>query len=87
EDVFGTTYEYVTQTDLVEFHIDTKDAAPIYQRPYSKFSFSKLDLLKKELQEMLNNVTVRDVWVIPSIKEVVEAFKSANWLTSVDVLK
>lgn len=36
EDVFGTDYSHLTQTNLVEFHVDTGDSKPIYQRPYSK---------------------------------------------------
>ncbi|CEP12513.1 hypothetical protein [Parasitella parasitica] len=35
----------------------------------------------------LNEVTVRDPWPIPSLKDTVEEIGSSNWLSNVDILK
>jgi len=102
-DVFGTGYKHLKKTDLVEFHVDTGNARPVYQKPFSKFSYSELDTLKAELNEMvdhgvlvphtydqfmkLNDVTVRDPWPIPSLKDTIEEIGSSNWLSNVDMLK
>lgn len=112
-DVFGTSYKHLKQTDLLEFHVDRGNAKPVYQKPFSKFSYSELDTLKEELKKMvdngvliphiydkfegnewsfqcryvkkkdggkqlvtqfmkLNDVTVRDPWPIPSLKNTIE---------------
>ncbi|CEP14621.1 hypothetical protein [Parasitella parasitica] len=127
-DVFGTGYKHLKKTDLVEFHVDTGNAKPVYQKPFSKFSYSELDTLKTELNEMvdhgvlvphsydksagngwsfpcryvtkkdggkrlvtqfmkLNEVTVRDPWPIPSLKDTIEEIGSSSWLSNVDMLK
>ena len=128
-DVFGVCYKHMKQTNLLEFSVDTRDAKPIYQKPFSRFSHDELILLKTELQEMvengiliphsyaenfgnggwsfpcryvakkdgskrlvtqfmkLNDVTVRDAWPIPSLKDTIESIGGANWISQYDMLK
>ncbi|OBZ81454.1 Transposon Ty3-I Gag-Pol polyprotein, partial [Choanephora cucurbitarum] len=54
-DCFGTSYEHLTQTNLLKFHVDTGNAKPIYKRPYSFLSFSEKQELKEELETMVKN--------------------------------
>lgn len=52
---FGVDYSHLSQTNLVEFHVDTGDAKPIYRRPYPNMSFADKEFLKKDLEEMVAN--------------------------------
>jgi hypothetical protein len=52
---FGTEYKHLSQTNLVKFHVDTGNAKPIYKRPYAFLSNSEKQLLRKELEEMVNS--------------------------------
>ncbi|OBZ80715.1 Retrovirus-related Pol polyprotein from transposon 17.6, partial [Choanephora cucurbitarum] len=54
-DCFGTNYEHLSQTNLVEFHVDTADAKPIYKRPYAYMSHAEKEFLKQDLKGMVDN--------------------------------
>ncbi|KAI7888879.1 uncharacterized protein EV154DRAFT_424850, partial [Mucor mucedo] len=53
-DCFGVDYQDLSQTNLCEFHVDTGNAKPIYNRPYSFVSHSEKELLKKDLEKMVD---------------------------------
>lgn len=55
KDCFGTGYDHLTQTNLLKFHVDTGSARPVYKRPYPFLSFSEKEMLKKDLEEMVQN--------------------------------
>ena len=50
---FGKTYGDLTQTDLVELHINTGDAVPISKKPNQWISHSERDMLKREIETMV----------------------------------
>lgn len=52
---FGTSYEHLSQTNLVKFHVDTGNAKPIYKRPYTFLSNSEKQMLKNDLEDMVNS--------------------------------
>ncbi|KAG2216375.1 hypothetical protein INT45_007378 [Circinella minor] len=45
EHIFGTSYKHLAQTNLVAFHVNTRDAKPIYHRPNPHMSHAELDHL------------------------------------------
>lgn len=69
---FGVGYNDLTQTDLVQFHVDTGDAAPVYKRPYQNIGFPDLETLKQEIGDMLKAGTL-----IPAMHSGVEAPNSS----------
>ncbi|CDH61232.1 predicted protein [Lichtheimia corymbifera JMRC:FSU:9682] len=46
----NTTYNCLTQTNLIQFHVDMGNAAPIYRRPYPHMSHSGLEQLHEEIK-------------------------------------
>lgn len=52
---FGTHYRHLSQTNLLELHVNTGDAKPVMRRPYQGMSLSEQALLKMELQDMVDN--------------------------------
>lgn len=54
-EAFGTHYRHLTQTNLLQLHINTGDAKPIMCRLYQEMSLSEQEHLQKELQDMVNN--------------------------------
>ncbi|CEP11273.1 hypothetical protein, partial, partial [Parasitella parasitica] len=48
KDCFGTSYDHLSTTNLVKFHVDTGDAKPIFKRPYASMSNSEKETLKKD---------------------------------------
>ncbi|KAI7847029.1 hypothetical protein BDC45DRAFT_452497, partial [Circinella umbellata] len=63
QDVFGLDYQDLTQTTLVQCHVDTGDARPIMHQPNRYMSHSELEQLKGEIDEM-----VKQGQLIPSSK-------------------
>lgn len=55
KDCFGTGYEHLSQTNLLKFHVDTGKSKPIYKRPYGFLSLSEKQMLKRDLEEMVEN--------------------------------
>ncbi|KAI7858656.1 hypothetical protein BDC45DRAFT_498815, partial [Circinella umbellata] len=53
QDVFGVDYKDLTQTSILEFHVDTGDAKPIMHRPNRFMSHAELDQLRQEINEMV----------------------------------
>ncbi|KAG2209869.1 hypothetical protein INT45_013586 [Circinella minor] len=53
QDVFGVDYKDLTQTSILEFHVDTGDANPIMHRPNRFMSHAELDQLRQEINEMV----------------------------------
>lgn len=72
-ETFGVGYKYLTQTNLVKFHMDTNDAKPVYRRPYQNMSFSELKNLRLNIGEMLQVGTL-----IPAMHSNVEA-PNSGW--------
>ncbi|CEP08716.1 hypothetical protein [Parasitella parasitica] len=70
---FGIGYDDLTQTNLVKFHVDTGDAKPVYKRPYPNMSFSELETLKQEIEDMLKAGTL-----IPAMHSGAEA-RNSGW--------
>lgn len=52
---FGTDYEHLEQTNLVQFHVDTGDHSPIYRRPYSFLSHAEREYLKDDITKMVQS--------------------------------
>ncbi|CEP13072.1 hypothetical protein [Parasitella parasitica] len=48
KDCFRTSYDHLSTTSLVKFHVDTGDAKPIFKRPYASMSNSEKETLKKD---------------------------------------
>lgn len=53
QDAFGVGYEDLKQTNLVKFHVNTGDAKPVMKRPFQGVSYSELEMLKKDIADMV----------------------------------
>ncbi|CEP16763.1 hypothetical protein [Parasitella parasitica] len=74
KDCFGTSYDYLSTTNLVKFHVDTEGAKPIFKRPYASMSNSEKETLKKDLEEMVNNGILTPNTYVPGGNS-----KSSGW--------
>jgi hypothetical protein len=54
-DIFGNSYYDLAQTNLVKLHVDTGNANPIIKKPNGHLSYAERDMLRQELQEMLDH--------------------------------
>ncbi|UYV75865.1 hypothetical protein LAZ67_13001600 [Cordylochernes scorpioides] len=70
------------RTNLAKHRIDTEDAKPIKHKPYrkrdGKYRFC-VDYRK------LNNVTVKDVYPIPRIDEVMDTLQGSTYFSAIDL--
>ncbi|KAG1119462.1 hypothetical protein G6F61_009915 [Rhizopus arrhizus] len=73
-DAFGKTYQDLTQTDLLEFHVNTGEALPIAKRPNYWMSHEERELLRNEINEMvsqgilipaMHNKNSKGTWAFP----------------------
>lgn len=52
---FGIDYSDLEETNIVKLHVDTGSARPITKRPFQHMSHSELELLKKDLEKMVES--------------------------------
>jgi hypothetical protein len=55
QDVFGTSFSHVSQTNLLNFEVNTGNALPVYKRPFSGLSWKEKEALEFELKKMLKD--------------------------------
>lgn len=54
-DVFGLSYQDLSQTNLLEFHVETGDVRPIICQPNRFMSHSELEQLREEVDERVKD--------------------------------